>query len=460
MACRGIRPALALLLLWSGAGCASGGGTLESPGVATEASSSGGVPDIDPGGVYRAAGLLVRESPLSFIGDVSFLGAGPSDSTIVLVTIALANRALEFHTDRMLQRAGYTVTVGFVRSGSDSAVASAESHETVLVASPRETSAREPDIVFQRFVRLEPGSYTMSLSVQDDHAPTEGSLSVPVLVPRHRARSLSSIVPVFSAAPRTRADSAPALIANPSATVDLGRDSLAQLYLEGYALPAGAHLSIMVLDDAKQPVLRDSLVLEESQPVAGVVRQLPISQIGPGRFTVVASLAGSADTVTTPLFVSFGEGIGILSFDEMLDRLRYFATPEQLRVLGAAPRAERASAWAKFRKETDPVPATSEHEGLERYFERIESANSLFGGEGVDGWLTDRGKVYVSLGEPDRVLMDDDRGTGLRATTQLWEYDDAGVRLVFVSDLGFERWRLTPTSEQEFERALQRARLH
>lgn len=452
---------LALLILWSGAGCASGGGVLELPsGAETDSSRSSDVPDIDPGGVYSAAGMLVRGSPLGFIGDVSFLGAGAGESTVVLATMALANRSLVFRTDGALQRAGYTVSLAFSREGSDSAVVRAESHETVRVTSPRETSASEPRIVFQRFVRLPPGSYTMSLMVQDDHAPTEGALRVPVVVPRLAAGSLSSVVPVFGATPRSRADSMPALIANPSATVVFGRDSLAVVYLEGYALAAGAHLSIVVLDDAREEVLRDSVVLEESQPVAGLVRRIPVARIGPGRFTIAASLAGTADTVSTPFFVSFGEGIGILSFDEMLDRLRYFATPQQLHALGDAPRAGRAAAWTAFLKETDLVTGTAEHEGLRKYLERIASANRRFIGEGVDGWLTDRGKVYVALGEPDRVLVDDGRETGLRATTQLWEYEDLGVRLVFVSDIGFDRWRLTPASELDFERALQRKRAH
>lgn len=452
---------LALFFLLSGAGCASGGGTLVYPsGAAPDSARGGEVPDIDPGGVYQAAGMLVGGSPLPFIGNVSFLRAGPADSSIVLVTIAIANRSLQFQTDGTLQRAGYTVSLDFSRALSDSAVASTESHETVRVGSPRETSASTPDIIFQRIVRLPPGEYTMSVSVQDDRAPEPGSLRAPVVVPQLEARSLSSIVSVFSATPRASVDSVPALIANPSATVVFGHDSLALFYLEGYALPAAARLSVVVLDDKKQPVLRDSVVLDKQQPVAGVMLQLPVAQISPGRYTVIAALAGSPDSVRAPLFVSFGEGIGIVSFEEMIDRLRYFATPEQLRALSGVPRSQRAAAWATFRKETDPMPGTAANEGLRDYFERIENANRRFSDEGVEGWLTDRGKVYVALGDPDRVLTDDDRGTGIRATTQLWEYDDYEVRLVFVSDLGFEHWRLTPESELDFERALQRARLH
>ena len=458
---RFVRGTLALLLLWSGAGCASGTGTLESPtGVASDSSRSGYVPDMDPSGVYRAAGMLVQGSAPSFVGDVSFLGAGSADSTIVLVKIALANSSLHFRPDSTLRRAGYTVSLGFSREGSDSAVVRVESHEAVRVASPRETSASTPDIIFQHFVRLPPATYTMSVRVRDERAPEAESLRASLVVPRLGASSLSSIVPVFDVTPRESVDSMPALVANPVATVVFGRDSLAQVYLEGYALPAPARLSIAVLNDAGQPVLRDSVVLVERRPVAALVREVPVARIGPGRFTMVASLAGSADSVRTPLFVSFGDGIGVASFDELIERLRYFATPEQLRALGATPPAKRAAVWAGFLKETDPDPGTTEHERLRDYFERIAIANQHFSGEGVEGWRTDRGKVYVALGEPDRVLTDDDRGTGTRATSQLWEYDDYELRLVFMSDVGFDQWRLTSRSELDFERALQRARLH
>ncbi|HET7550594.1 MAG TPA: GWxTD domain-containing protein [Gemmatimonadaceae bacterium] len=456
-----IAGALAVCVAFAALACSSRGHTLDTaPGAAPDSSMPGDIHDIDPRGVYRAAGLLVHGSPLGFVGSVSFLGSDSPDSTLVLVSIALANRALEFRPEGTLQRASYTVAIDFHAKGSDSTVASVLSHESVRVASARETSASGPNIVFEKLVPVPPGEYTMLLSVQDDRSPEAGSMRDTLTVPRIGAGSLSSIVPVFSAAPRASADSSPSFIANPSATAVFGRDSVVKLYLEGYALSDSARLSIALLDDANERVLEDSVMLKSSDSLSAVVRELPIARVGPGRFTVVASLAGSSDSVRAPLFVSFGPGIGILTFDEMLTRLRYFATPEQLRALGATPRAERATAWAQFWKETDPVSSTPEHEGLRDYFDRIASANRRFAGEGMDGWLTDRGKVYVALGAPDRIQVDDDRGSGVRASSQSWDYIDYDVQLVFVSDMGFDRWRLTPASELDFERALQRARLH
>jgi GWxTD domain-containing protein len=452
---------LALCVVFATAACSSRAHTLDTaPGVAPDSSRPGDIRDIDPRGVYRSAGLIVHGAPLGFVGSVSFLGSDDADSTLALVSLALANRALEFRPEGTLQRASYTVTIDFHARGSDSVVASAESHETVRVASAREAGSIEPNIIFERFVRVPPGEYTMLLSVQDDRSPEAGWVRDSVTVPRIGARSLSSIVPVLSAAPRASTESVPSLVANPAATAVFGRDSVAGLYLEGYGLRDSARIDISLLDDSGARVLQDSVTLEKSDSVSALVREVPVARLGPGRFTVVASLEGSAESVRSPLFVSFGPGVGILSFDEMLRRLRYFATPEQLRDLGATPRGERAAAWAHFWKETDPVSSTPEHEGLRDYFDRIASANRRFAGEGGEGWLTDRGKVYVALGAPDRIAADDDRGPGARAGSQRWYYIDYDVRLVFVSEMGFDRWRLTPQSELDFEHALQRARLH
>lgn len=212
-------------------------------------------------------------------------------------------------------------------------------------------------------------------------------------------------------------------------------------------------------------MLRDTVTFERHGVLSAAVVRLPISRIGVGRLAVTASLAASAEVasangVSAPLLVSFGHQLGIMSFDEMLSRLRYYATPERLRALSEAAPADRAAVWMNFWMDTDPLLGTPEHEGLIAYFERIERAKRRFDLEGREGWLTDRGKVYVALGEPDRMLVEDELATGVSGRRQLWEYQEYGIRLVFVSDVGFDSWRLTPGSELDFQRALQRALSH
>ena len=54
--------------------------------------------------------------------------------------------------------------------------------------------------------------------------------------------------------------------------------------------------------------------------------------------------------------------------------------------------------WAK----RDPDPDMEENEFKEEFFRRIDYANLRFR-EGIPGWKTDRGRIYIYLGPPDKV---------------------------------------------------------
>ncbi len=54
--------------------------------------------------------------------------------------------------------------------------------------------------------------------------------------------------------------------------------------------------------------------------------------------------------------------------------------------------------WAK----RDPDTFTEENEFKEEFYQRIEFANKRFI-EGIPGWKTDRGRIYIYLGTPDKI---------------------------------------------------------
>ncbi len=64
--------------------------------------------------------------------------------------------------------------------------------------------------------------------------------------------------------------------------------------------------------------------------------------------------------------------------------------------------AERDAFIRSFWSRRDPEPLTPENEFRAEHYERIEYANLRLGGEtAVPGWMTDRGRVWIQLGEPD-----------------------------------------------------------
>jgi len=84
---------------------------------------------------------------------------------------------------------------------------------------------------------------------------------------------------------------------------------------------------------------------------------------------------------------------------EFLSLVRYIITPQERKIFLNTPPDERTKFIEEFWKKRDPDPETEENEFKEEYFKRIEEANHLFGS---NGWLQDRGRVYILLGPPER----------------------------------------------------------
>src|SRR5450756_996478 len=112
----------------------------------------------------------------------------------------------------------------------------------------------------------------------------------------------------------------------------------------------------------------------------------------------------------------------------MLGYLRFFASAGRLSGLRNAPLERRATVWAEFLRATDPIPETPTNEDMQAYFGRIQLANAQFRMDRNPGWLSDRGMVFVALGEPDQILERNVNQTisttqmGSTARLQIWQY--------------------------------------
>ena len=75
--------------------------------------------------------------------------------------------------------------------------------------------------------------------------------------------------------------------------------------------------------------------------------------------------------------------------------------------------------------------------------------------EATPGWRSDRGRVFVTLGEPDQ-LLEPQVTDFSRGRQQLWDYRALNMQLVFYDQTGTGRWRLTQSSEVRFESEFRR----
>ena len=108
--------------------------------------------------------------------------------------------------------------------------------------------------------------------------------------------------------------------------------------------------------------------------------------------------------------------------------------------------------WTRL---ADPDPATTRHELIDEYLQRVEYANRRFsesGRAGRSGVKTDRGRIYLKYGAPDATLALD--VTGSQKRVEVWKYARVrGLKYVFLDESGFSNFVLAYSTDPQ-ERTL------
>jgi GWxTD domain-containing protein len=417
----------------------------------------------DAGAVYGSMGLLVSGPPLPFVATIQYFADATPDSTLALFALSLSNHALSFQREGRSFTAQYHVEVAF--RGADSGAGGGgggrefASDESVRVGSLQETQRGDESVIFQRFIGVPPGVYHVYVTVRDRSGPSASHRERTDTVPRFVGAGLSAPVAVYQASGRGGAAEVPTLLVNPRSTSSYGADTL-RFYVEAYGVKPGTRLSARALDQAGHDVWHDTVALKGSGAVATALAVLRPGDlpVGEGRFEVASVGAGAPAPRSARFLVSFSDQWAITNYDEMISLLRFFERQDWVDRLRRATPEQRPEVWREFYKATDPVELTPENEALEAYFRRIQYANQRFREGGEPGWLTDRGEVLVSLGEPDDVYEFSTEVARAGTRGIRWTYNSLRVTLFFQDQSGFGRFRLTPLSRAEFQRALAQVR--
>lgn len=447
-------------------GCASAGHGSVDPLRGYDPSRAAVAGGSDFRTIYRRMGLAASGPPIGFVADVGFFATHTPDSTYAVVGLSLPNRGLTFRHTGSGYAASYVVTLHVDRDGAP--IVQQHDSETVAVPTFKETTRTDESVIFRRALTLPPGSYDIAYDVWDVVGARHAGQTVPLVVPHlARGQSVSTPVPVYEATSRTQLSAPPTYLPAPRASLVFGVDESAAVYVESYA---GTSLPVTLRTSSGATAWRGSVSLVPHGALATGIARIPLAHADIGTLTLVAG--AGADTMSTPLFLGFGPDLPVLSFEDMLSYLRFFATAGRLHALRVAPPAQRAQLWSDFLRESDPNPETPNNEALDAYFARIREANERFRTDEGRGWLSDRGTVYVVLGDPDQVSEDyaymydvadiaSRYGSGQRVRVQIWQYGQGDVgQLVFYDASDTGAWRLAPQSLSLFRSVLARKLVH
>jgi GWxTD domain-containing protein len=151
---------------------------------------------------------------------------------------------------------------------------------------------------------------------------------------------------------------------------------------------------------------------------------------------------------------------------DFYETARLIMTKQENKIFRHLPDKEsRQEFIEEFWLKRDPDRETDENEFREEFFRRIEYANNHFF-EGPPGWKTDRGRMYIYFGAPDR--MDGNpmsNQPGMRGWI-LWVYYRYGFAVYFFDRRGDGQYNIEPTPAElgggfvgDFAYAIERARL-
>jgi GWxTD domain-containing protein len=88
--------------------------------------------------------------------------------------------------------------------------------------------------------------------------------------------------------------------------------------------------------------------------------------------------------------------------EKFYETARLIMTGEEKDIFRHLPDVQSRQEYIKdFWDKRDPDPYTEENEFKKEFFSRIDYANKRFN-EGTPGWMTDRGRIYIYMGPPDK----------------------------------------------------------
>ncbi|MEX2282423.1 MAG: GWxTD domain-containing protein [Gemmatimonadota bacterium] len=409
--------------------------------------------------VYHQLGFMA--GPPDFPGVASLATmAGPRDSTYVLFALSLPASALRFQRDADGFIGEYRVVISFLR---DSVVIKRVEHrENVRVGSFAETGRTEESIIFQDVIALTPGKYNVQVQANDGFSSRgfrgRDTLEVPAY---DEQRRLAVPIVVYQAEGRAHRGARPDFIVNARNTVPYGAE-VPRIYLELYHARGGQEVHLRILNERNEPVWQQQTTFAAgSDSLRYAIVDVPTGSLPLGRLWLEASTAGaSAELIRSPLLITISDQWMVANFDEVLRFVNYIAHPAELDSLRTATETERLSRWDQFWQRRDPLTSTPVNEFREEFFQRVRFATEHFNESGRPGWETDRGEVYIVLGQPDQVA---DRFIGREVGTEAnaveWIYENAAggqLQLLFVDRAGFGRFELSTQSEHAFRAAANR----
>lgn len=349
---------------------------------------------------------------------------------------------LQFIRDADGFRARYELTV-IVRDADGRQVQSRVQTRDVAVSEFEKTNAPYTYAFNDVSFDLEPETYTVLIAMTDMDSDQTGRHEVDLDLIDYWNFDFSMSDLILADTTYTDADGQFHL--EPNVLWSLGGDSESlALYFEIYSTVSfdSIPVDVMVRDPDGRMIHQWKQTLSISHFRTPVLQTVPKSEISPGKYKL--EIRVGRDRIETrrikDLTIQWMNLPAVTSnLDKAIEQLRYIAGAGKINEMKKAEGDEKKELFEAFWDSVDPTPGTELNELMVEYYRRIEFANRHFTGY-TEGWLTDRGLVYIVLGPPDdieRHPFEQDSKPYI-----VWRYYLRNRSFVFLDQSGFGDYRL------------------
>jgi GWxTD domain-containing protein len=135
--------------------------------------------------------------------------------------------------------------------------------------------------------------------------------------------------------------------------------------------------------------------------------------------------------------------------DKALEQMRYLLEADSVGWALKQPYEIKKAYFDRFWNGMDPNKETQKNELMDEYYLRVNFANQNYSTLSIDGWLTDRGRIFIKFGQPDDIERHPFEIDSV--PYEIWRYYSVRKIFVFVDRTGFGDYYLHPDYiDQEF----------
>lgn len=194
-----------------------------------------------------------------------------------------------------------------------------------------------------------------------------------------------------------------------------------------------------IIDDASKVFSRDTsffIVTSKIHPVSVSLNQ----DLTFGRYSLKIDLVseGTKLSMQSSFFIRLGSHTSYLPhLDQAVEVLYYIMDRDECKRMKALPPEEKQRQFEEFWQSKDPDPSTPINELEEEYYRRVTESNESFSidPKQKDGWRTDRGRIYITYGQPSYVERPS-VASGGPSQYEIWYFNNIKRKFYFLDKYG------------------------